>query len=298
MNSKAIKRQLLAAIAMVLVAAIALGSSTYAWFVASGSVTATGMSVHATSEGGLVISYGTGAWGITASADSDTSNVSLTPVSTYDLANWYHATAKASADYAADETTRANVTTEVMDGQTFRSNSNTDNKYVVARTFNIRSSGNEAAGTLAKGLYVSNITVTGASQQMHTALRVGIICNYKDKAETGPFIYGPVTVTGGSGEAQNSAKTPYDVYGAWNGTSASKVGTVTLKTASETNKNDPLLADTVTIPNSTSTDDYVKVTVLIWFEGEDWNLTSDKYNADTLNVTVEFTSLSLSSETV
>ena len=32
MQSKAIKRQLLAAVAMVLVAAIALGSSTYAWF--------------------------------------------------------------------------------------------------------------------------------------------------------------------------------------------------------------------------------------------------------------------------
>lgn len=43
MNSKAIKRQLLAAIAMVLVAAIALGSSTYAWFAANDRVTATGL---------------------------------------------------------------------------------------------------------------------------------------------------------------------------------------------------------------------------------------------------------------
>ena len=45
MNSKAIRKQLLAAVAMVLVAAVALGSSTYAWFVASGTVTATGMMV-------------------------------------------------------------------------------------------------------------------------------------------------------------------------------------------------------------------------------------------------------------
>ena len=47
MNSKAIKRQLLAAIAMVLVAAIALGSSTYAWFSANKTVKASGVKLSA-----------------------------------------------------------------------------------------------------------------------------------------------------------------------------------------------------------------------------------------------------------
>lgn len=51
MNSKAIKRQLLAAIAMVLVAAIALGSSTYAWFASNNKVTAEGLKITATTEG-------------------------------------------------------------------------------------------------------------------------------------------------------------------------------------------------------------------------------------------------------
>lgn len=51
MNSKAIKRQLLAAIAMVLVAAIALGSSTYAWFASNNKVEANGMKITATTEG-------------------------------------------------------------------------------------------------------------------------------------------------------------------------------------------------------------------------------------------------------
>ena len=35
MSTKALKKQLMAAIAMVLVAAVALGSSTYAWFAAN-----------------------------------------------------------------------------------------------------------------------------------------------------------------------------------------------------------------------------------------------------------------------
>lgn len=289
MNSKAIKRQLLAAIAMVLVAALALGSSTYAWFVASGTVKATGMSVNATSEGGLVISYGSGAWGISATAEADTNNVPLNPVSTKDLTNWYHATAKLAANYVADDTTRTDVTSSILNGGTFKPNSGdgATNSYVVARNFNIRSTGSSDAKTLAKGLYVSNITVTGASQQMDTALRVGIICNYPG-AETGPFIYGPVDL--GNIEAQNKAKNNYMVYGAWNKDlkSAPELGTVALKSYDET---DCLLGSDVVIKNSTSTEDYVKVTVLIWFEGEDWNLTSDKYDPSTLSITVDFSSI-------
>lgn len=50
MNSKAIRKQLLAAVAMVLVAAVALGSSTYAWFANNNRVTATTMSVTAQSN--------------------------------------------------------------------------------------------------------------------------------------------------------------------------------------------------------------------------------------------------------
>lgn len=41
MSTKALKTQLLAAIAMVLVASIALGSSTYAWFANNNKVDAT-----------------------------------------------------------------------------------------------------------------------------------------------------------------------------------------------------------------------------------------------------------------
>lgn len=50
MSIKSLKKQLMAAIAMVLVAAVALGSSTYAWFAANDTVTAEGMSVTAKSD--------------------------------------------------------------------------------------------------------------------------------------------------------------------------------------------------------------------------------------------------------
>ena len=55
MKMKSLKAQFIGAIAMVLVAAIAMGSSTYAWFAMNTQVTATGMKVKAVAEGGIVI---------------------------------------------------------------------------------------------------------------------------------------------------------------------------------------------------------------------------------------------------
>lgn len=77
MNSKAIKRQLLAAIAMVLVAAIALGSSTYAWFASNNKVEANGMKITATTEGAnleisLASTFNPGTLAVTSTAAGET----------------------------------------------------------------------------------------------------------------------------------------------------------------------------------------------------------------------------------
>ena len=58
-NTKALQKQLFAAIAMVLVAVIAVSSSTYAWFAANTTVNATNMQVTATTSQSLVISNDT-----------------------------------------------------------------------------------------------------------------------------------------------------------------------------------------------------------------------------------------------
>ena len=80
MNVKTLKKQLAAAIAMVLVAAIALGSSTYAWFVNNAQVTATNVNVTATTAYSLQIKKGsTGSYGTTTGLNGA---VTLKPVST------------------------------------------------------------------------------------------------------------------------------------------------------------------------------------------------------------------------
>jgi hypothetical protein len=82
-NVKSLKKQLMAAIAMVVVAAIALSSATYAWFVNNSQVTATNVSVKAATAYSLLISHKNGenaSWGTTTELNKTLDH--LTPVST------------------------------------------------------------------------------------------------------------------------------------------------------------------------------------------------------------------------
>ena len=278
MNSKAIKRQLLAAIAMVLVAALALGSSTYAWFVASGTVTATGMSVKAQSEGGIVIRYGGGKWGTTATADMQSAE-NLLPISTYDLANWYHASAQYKDAATAATGTRQNFTSQIMTDDGFIPNQ----AYVVMKEFEVASG---SSANIAKGLYVSGITVTGKNQTMSTALRVGVKSVYNTgtaevpKLESQYHIYAPVNL--GGTDSKNFPSDNYSVY--------TETGTVV-----GTFNGFPAYTSTASsiVPNTfeIGAANGVKVQIFIWFEGEDHNLYTDNYNAENLNVSVNLSAV-------
>lgn len=97
METKALKKQLGAAIAMVLVAAIALGAATFAWFVNNNAVTATGVGVSTSSAvpNLYITSTGKTTDGMTA-ADANPSK--LLPVSTNDGIHFYDTKHWTSAD--------------------------------------------------------------------------------------------------------------------------------------------------------------------------------------------------------
>lgn len=80
MKVKALQKQLMAAVAMVVVAAIALSASTYAWFVNNAQVTATNVNVQAATAYSLLISQDNKTWGTTTALDALTDK--MTPVST------------------------------------------------------------------------------------------------------------------------------------------------------------------------------------------------------------------------
>lgn len=96
MSTKALKSQLLAAVAMVLVSSIALGSSTYAWFAINTKVTATGMAVKTQVSNNLFIAPDT--TDSDSAVDEKTFTTSLVqnvpgtlePVSTVDGVNYFY----------------------------------------------------------------------------------------------------------------------------------------------------------------------------------------------------------------
>lgn len=89
METKALKKQLGAAIAMVLVAAIALGAATFAWFVNNNAVTATGVDVSTSSAVPNLYINSTGQTTGAMSTDESNKSAKLLPVSTSDGTNFY-----------------------------------------------------------------------------------------------------------------------------------------------------------------------------------------------------------------
>lgn len=177
MNSKAIKRQLLAAIAMVLVAAVALGSSTYAWFVTNNEVYATTASISAQSNAPfLVISNSA----ITSSSvetnvTTTVSNKTLFPVQMVE-ANDAATTFKWESAYAnlsTASTEKANTRFVVQ--------SNDVEKYYLKQTFHVGTNGTTQGQF--KNLRVSGVSVTqttvgdpATEGELKNALRVMVVC--------------------------------------------------------------------------------------------------------------------------
>lgn len=174
---KALKKQLVAAIAMVLVAAIALGSSTYAWFVSNNQVTATTASISAQSNAPfLVISNAAITSSTTDTAvTTEVGNATLFPVqmvqASDDAATFKWESAYAAASDAATEKASTRFVVQNADL----------NKYYVKQTFHVGTNGTTKGQF--KNLRVSGVSVTqttvgdpATDGELKNALRVMVVC--------------------------------------------------------------------------------------------------------------------------
>lgn len=256
-----LKKQLVAAVAMVCVAAVALGSSTYAWFAANNKVQATGMTVQAQSVGGIVISNESQAdWKTSASA-SHQDKTQLIPTSTADTKNWYHNVSddagSAKAGQAASTYTKLNLTTD----NNGVGKDNANKQYYLLNKFYIKSSAEKVDNGK---IYIQKVTVSSgvaASAKLDASLRVAIVMENKT------YIYAPV----------DGATLGYKVGGAADETTAKPaLGVVN--------------TETVTGIPANTTDNPLEAAVYIYFEGEDGECKSENITStlDSLQLTVDF----------
>lgn len=172
MNSKAIKRQLLAAIAMVLVAAVALGSSTYAWFVTNNKVDATTTNISAQSNAAFMTIHN----GATGASGVDTTSVSTTLGEDTKLypATFGEETGSTKGKFMTgygtdldDGTLDGALKVVGTNGTPDEANTNT---YALKEQFNISSKGQSLTGLMVDS--VETATSAAEGQLLKTALRV------------------------------------------------------------------------------------------------------------------------------
>ena len=97
MKTTSRKRLLISSVAMLLVAMLALGTATFAWFTSSTTATASNINVKTIKSSELQISKSTRVWGTTV--DYATANKVLLPTSTVDGKAWFTANAETRNSY-------------------------------------------------------------------------------------------------------------------------------------------------------------------------------------------------------
>ena len=262
-------KKLIPALCMLLVAACLMGTSTYAWFAANETVTASGMQVKAASDGGLAIAsyvaYATApsASDFKSSAAANWTNGagSVSPTS-FDGAKWWTAEADKAESGAAKAGTYKDATpteAEWTGGQ--------GGKAIFQHTkWQVKSLAEGSTLTLK----IDNVTVTGfntsgTNQLLEKSLRVLVKCgaNY--------YEFAPMYSTASASE---------QLY--YNGTTAVQNTKLNFGNGAIT------AVEIGTVTDTAPTD----VEVFVYFEGEDTNCMTQNIDINTLAtlaVTINFT---------
>ena len=189
---KALKKQLVAAIAMVLVAAIALGSATYAWFVSNNKVTGTTTAISAQSNSAYLVidkkktdkaSKATFSY-VDDGATTD-KTAALYPAQVTADGVWKSAYAAATDDAAEKADTRFTIkSTSATEGS---AEAAVAEKYAITHKFYIGTGTYDGEFT---DLVVSDISLSAPSNAIANAMRVLVKCGtnwqvWKYDAEAG-----------------------------------------------------------------------------------------------------------------
>lgn len=237
-NTKFRKRALLSSVAMLLVALVALGSATFAWFTSSTTATASGINVQTTQASELQISKSDLNWGTSVNYAT---TATFEPASSANGANWFTAEAGARDDFAKKTGTNFVALT-----------SSNKSGYVFEETLNVRNHGAAA---------VNNVTITFSIGENPATtgknyVRVALV---------------PITISGTASTATVTAATPsasdfqagvFDV----DGVAYDAVDSTTTAATSIT----PKTTYSVSVGNLAGGSDVAKYYKLyVWFEGQD-----------------------------
>ena len=187
---KALKKQMAAAVAMVCVAAVALGSSTYAWFVSNNKVTATTSTISAQSNAAFMYIRDKDEKSTNLTADtSSVTSTALYPAHWVTAKEGNYATADRGKFYTAYGTTADDGTMVAKTLKIVEANADSTTKgspadavtaqYAVKNTFFIGSKGTELSDLVVTAASLKNedgSDSTSDNADLDNALRILVTC--------------------------------------------------------------------------------------------------------------------------
>lgn len=162
MKTTSRKRLLISSVAMLLVAMLALGTATFAWFTTDTTTQATGISVQTSKKSLLLVSSRTSEWtdNLNYNFGTDTAKKLLQPASSYDGANWYKAQAVNGMSGVA---TTGEKITGVGTNAAAEGN-------VFCNMLNVKNTGAEPAANVTITATISETAVTSGKNYLRVAL--------------------------------------------------------------------------------------------------------------------------------
>ena len=290
---KTLKKQLGAAIAMVLVAAVALGSSTYAWFVTNTKVTAGKATMTATAASTLLISAaGQNEWA--TSYDFTDTNTTFAPVSTVGTNDGTDFTFFKQKNWAKDANQNNAITVDKVSELTDAEKADGDTPLYYKKSFDIKASQacklyldtetafTEAAGTMNKTLRLALVVKDSTGAYKKTV----IYQVDKDSNGTAGNRYNTTLASTGSDGISKAVSAvgaddavTADSIAVTVPTTADIKGQGLLATADANNGLTPTVGSNVdTLYEFTGANDVCQITAYIWMEGCDYDCTNNTVN--------------------
>jgi predicted ribosomally synthesized peptide with SipW-like signal peptide len=226
------RRALISSIAMLLVALVALGSATFAWFTSSTTATANGIKVSTIKSSELQISKSDLQWG--TQVDYNTQDI-FAPVSSANGSSWFTANAETKASYAKKSTDAFEAV-------------NSAAGYYFTEALNIRNNG-------AADVENVKITITGLN------------CDYARLAIYKVTTNNGTTVASGdptfAQSIYDNAGTQYAAASAATASGTTNITPIAIGTTNEIN------VGTLTGKNGDTVTGIAYYKIFVWFEGQD-----------------------------
>lgn len=254
MKAKSRRRLLISSVAMLLVAMLALGTATFAWFTTQTSTTASGINVYTSKQSTIMVSSRTKSWTNNLNYEIESN---LAPTSSNDGLNWFYTVAQQGTAYNAASAPEAGMFGSVTTQQARIA----DTGHMVYDMLNVK---NVGAAATTNDVHIKATLSENIAKEAYDYLRLAIVPAKNGSSDVTDATKAQATVESEALFQQNIYSN--DTTDTWKPVTAmTSAGVITEAESALTGK-----GKTIDVNVGVLAPDAAKYYMLIiWFEGQD-----------------------------